>query len=174
MLTSKSAVGPLLCSFIFVACLCSSMPAHAQATGNEYTSTAATGVFGETGSNTGTGTTQFRTGSAPTLAGATSGTIGPQGTNATYVSGLNTAGTVRVNNLANMEALLNIMSNGTEVLGIAWGGPTLIMAFMELSAGGQAAPKKIIGGLSGIVGALAAPGWDNWLVACARDANLFN
>ena len=42
----------------------------------------------------------------------------------TYVKGVNTAGTVRVNNLANLEALLNIMANGIEVLGICWGGPS--------------------------------------------------
>ncbi|MFN8551202.1 MAG: hypothetical protein U0103_06920 [Candidatus Obscuribacterales bacterium] len=56
--------------------------------------------------------------------------IGPQGTDATFVTGVNTAGTVRVNNLANLEALLNIIANGMEILGIAWGGPTMIMGFM--------------------------------------------
>jgi Mg-chelatase subunit ChlD len=53
---------------------------------------------------------------APTLQGATNGSIGPQGADATYVSGVNTAGTVRAdNNLDSImlkgasEALSNIM-----------------------------------------------------------------
>jgi hypothetical protein len=87
---------------------------------------------------------------------------------------LNTAGTVRVNNLANLEALLNIMSNGFEVLGIAWGGPTIILGFMSLGCGAQDGPKRVMGGISGVVGGLATPGVINWLVACGRDANLFN
>ncbi len=74
---------------------------------------------GQTGSQSQTG----GTGVAPALQGATNGTIGPQGADATYVTGLNTAGTVRVNNLANLEALLNIIANGMEILGIAWADP---------------------------------------------------
>jgi hypothetical protein len=108
------------------------------------------------------------------LQGATNGTIGPQGADATYVTGLNTAGTVRVNNLANLEALLNIMANGMEILGIAWGGPAMIMGFMCMSAGTQDAAKKVLSGAAGVTGGLATPGVINWLVASARDANLFN
>ena len=55
-------------------------------------------------------------GMAPTLQGATNGTIGPGGADATYISGVNTAGTVRAdNNLDSImlkgasEALNNIM-----------------------------------------------------------------
>src|ERR1700722_3257658 len=55
---------------------------------------------------------------APSLQGATNGTIGPQGNDATFVTGVNTAGTVRVNNLANLEAFLNIASNLAELGGI--------------------------------------------------------
>src|SRR5690349_17492358 len=55
--------------------------------------------------NTGTQTLQFLDSMAPKLQGATHGTIGPQGADATYITGVNTAGTVRVNNLANLEAL---------------------------------------------------------------------
>lgn len=52
----------------------------------------------------------FGTGSAPILQGATNGTIGPQGQDAFAVQGINTAGTVRVNNLANLEVLFNILA----------------------------------------------------------------
>jgi hypothetical protein len=111
---------------------------------------------------------------SPTLQGATNGTIGPQGSDATYITGVNTAGTVRVNNLANLEALLNIIANGMEILGIAWGGPTMIMGFMHMAAGTQQAMKKVLFGAAGVTGGLATPGCINWLVASARDANLFS
>ena len=92
---------------------------------------------------TGSQTQQYTDGQAPMLQGATNGTIGPQGGDATAVMGVNTAGTVRVNNLANLEALLNIIANGMEILGIAWGGPTMIMGFMHMAAGTQDAMKKV-------------------------------
>lgn len=111
---------------------------------------------------------------APSLQGATNGTIGPQGTDATVITGVNTAGTVRVNNLANLEALLNIIANGMEILGIAWGGPTMIMGFMHMAAGTQDAMKRVLWGAAGVTGGLATPGCINWLVASARDANLFS
>ena len=80
------------------------------------------GVNTKTNVNTGTQTQQGGQGAAPMLQGATNGTIAPQGADATVIQGVNTAGTVRVNNLANLEALLNIIANGMEILGIAWGG----------------------------------------------------
>lgn len=43
------------------------------------------------------------------LQGATNGMIGPQGSDATFVTGVNTAGTVRVNNLARLEAILSLI-----------------------------------------------------------------
>lgn len=47
---------------------------------------------------------------APTLMGATNGTIGPQGADATVLQGVNTAGTVRVNSLANLDALVDLVA----------------------------------------------------------------
>jgi len=124
--------------------------------------------------NTGAQTQQITDGAAPILQGATNGTIGPQGGDATSIMGVNTAGTVRVNNLANLEALLNIIANGMEILGIAWGGPTMIMGFMHMAAGSHDAMKKVLFGAAGVTGGLATPGCINWLVASARDANLFS
>ncbi len=123
---------------------------------------------------TGTQTQQGGNATAPKLQGATNGTIAPQGQDATVIQGVNTAGTVRVNNLANLEALLNIIANGMEILGIAWGGPTMIMGFMHMAAGSQDAMKKVLFGAAGVTGGLATPGCINWLVASARDAALFN
>jgi hypothetical protein len=155
-----------------------SAPANAQAVGDEFASGGTTGALAgandRAGMNTGAQTTQLQQATAPALQGATNGTIGPQGADATYVTGLNTAGTVRVNNLANLEALLNIIANGMEILGIAWGGPTMIMGFMHMAAGTQDAMKRVLFGAAGVTGGLATPGCINWLVASARDANLFN
>jgi hypothetical protein len=155
-----------------------SLPANAQnvAQGSDAFSAGATGSYGKddqnrTGSQAAMGAT---TGNAPSLQGATNGTIGPQGQDATFVTGVNTAGTVRVNNLANLEALLNIIANGMEILGIAWGGPTMIMGFMHMAAGTQDAMKRVLFGAAGVTGGLATPGCINWLVASARDANLFS
>ncbi len=111
---------------------------------------------------------------APTLQGATNGSIGPQGSDATVITGVNTAGTVRVNNLANLEALLNIIANGMEILGVVWGGATMIMGFMRLGSGADGAMTRIMLGAIGVAGGMCTPGIINWLVASARDANLFS
>jgi hypothetical protein len=162
-------VGAALISCSFAA------PAHAQAIGDEFSSGGTTGNYSnDNGFRTGSQTTQYQLATAPALQGATNGTIGPQGADATYVTGINTAGTVRVNNLANLEALLNIIANGMEILGIAWGGPTMIMGFMYMAAGTQGAMKRVLCGCAGVTGGLATPGCINWLVASCRDANLFS
>ena len=149
-----------------------STPAFSQ---DAFDSMAATGNQTQnTGNFTGSQTMQGGMASAPQLQGATNGTIGPQGADATVIQGVNTAGTVRVNNLANLEALLNIIANGMEILGIAWGGPTMIMGFMHMAAGTQDAMKRVLWGAAGVTGGLATPGCINWLVASARDANLFS
>jgi hypothetical protein len=156
-----------------------SLPANAQnaASGSDAFSSGSAGLINQDTNNKNTGAqsgTQAGIAQAPSLQGATNGTIGPQGQDATFVTGVNTAGTVRVNNLANLEALLNIIANGMEILGIAWGGPTMIMGFMHMAAGTQDAMKRVLFGAAGVTGGLATPGCINWLVASARDANLFS
>jgi hypothetical protein len=147
-------------------------PALAQ---DAFDSSGATGSqTNNSGHYTGAQTQQGGNAAAPMLQGATNGTVGPQGADATVIQGVNTAGTVRVNNLANLEALLNIIANGMEILGIAWGGPTMIMGFMHMAAGTQDAMKRVLWGAAGVTGGLATPGCINWLVASARDANLFS
>ncbi|MBY0547672.1 MAG: hypothetical protein K2W95_10285 [Candidatus Obscuribacterales bacterium] len=159
-------------SLAVAALLVLASPAMAQ---NALNSKAATGdQTNNTNNFTGAQAMQGGTTESPRLQGATNGTVGPQGGDATVIQGVNTAGTVRVNNLANLEALCNIIANGMEILGIAWGGPTIIMGFMHMSAGTQDAMKRIIWGMSGVTGGMATPGCINWLVASARDANLFS
>jgi hypothetical protein len=171
----RSLTNALTRSALVAATLVScAVPAFAQMP-DAFDSGAAPGNYSNnTGNYTGSQTMQGGYGSAPMLQGAQNATIGPQGTDATVIMGVNTAGTVRVNNLANLEALLNIIANGMEILGIAWGGPTMIMGFMHMAAGTQDAMKRVLWGCAGVTGGLATPGCINWLVASARDANLFS
>jgi hypothetical protein len=59
-----------------------------------------------------------------------------------------------------------------ELLSIAWGGPTMIMGFED----NWRTPDdhRVFFGAAGVSGGLATPGVINWLVASARDANLFS
>ncbi len=142
---------------------------------NATNSTGATGAQNSTSRNfTGAQSMHATTNTEVVLQGGTNGTIGPQGPNATVIPGISTAGTVRVNNLANLEALTNIIANGMIILGIAWGGPSIIMGFYHMAAGTQDALKRVIWGMCGVTGGMATPGAINWLVASGRDAGLFS
>ena len=124
-----------------------------------------------------TGAQTINSGNAPMLQGAVNGAIGPQGADATVIQGINTAGTVRVNNLANLEALLNIFANGGEIIGLALGIANVVLGLMgkgmempfKLQKGG-----RIVFGVALLLFGLALPGCINWMVASARDANLFD
>ena len=106
---------------------------------------------------------------APTIQAATSGTVGPQGADATYITGVNTAGTVRVNNLANLEALLNIVANLAEIVAVAFGGFTIIDSLRK-----NRNVKRLVYGVAIILLGLSAPAVVNWLTCSARDSNLFS
>ncbi len=133
--------------------------------------------------------------SAPELAGATNATvsaetssfnsdrsaIGPLSSDPTFVAGVNTSGTVRVNNLANLESLLNIIANLSEMAGILLGLSLIVQTFLFREAAtrwfglkGVSAPWMVAIGMIMIVAGLAVPGMINWFVASARDANLFS
>jgi hypothetical protein len=84
-------------------------------------------------------------------------------------------GGVRVNNLANIEALLNIIANGLEIMGIANVGNFFagaVVLFVKR--------KPLFGGIMlamcpvSVTFGLATPGLINWLVASAHDANWFS
>lgn len=113
---------------------------------------------------------------APSLQGATSGTV-LNNDNTVIISGVNTAGTVRVNNLANLEALLNIGSNLTEIFGLALGTVNVVFGFMNRAVvfPFRMSPRlRIAFGIAIGVAAVTVPGCMNWLVSSARDANLFS
>ena len=113
--------------------------------------------------------------SAPTLQGATNASLGAQGSDATVIMGINTAATCRVNNLANLEALCNLVANSGEILGIGLGAFNMLFGALGKTGMFGMSPKKriVVGALIMIIG-LAMPGAVNWLIASARDANLFD
>ncbi len=123
--------------------------------------------------NTGSQTQQYNSGQAPQLQGATNGTVGPQGQDATVIYGVNSAGTVRVNNMANIEAVLNIFANALEILGLCWGVPNIILGVMRFGMMRDAAVRIGVG-IGSVTFGLATPGIVNWLCSAARDANLFS
>ncbi len=115
-------------------------------------------------------------GSAPLLQGATSGTATPEAT----IIGVNTSGTVRVNNLANLEALLNIFANCTELFGLASGSVLLLLAlvsgdgFIPGTTISVSRKQRVVLGAFLILAGLATPGFLNNLIASARDSNVFS
>ncbi|MBX9669202.1 MAG: hypothetical protein K2X93_16375 [Candidatus Obscuribacterales bacterium] len=120
---------------------------------------------------TGSQTQQFAAGSAPALQGATNGTIGPQGADATSIMGVNSAGTVRVNNLANAEWLVNQMG-----LCLTWFFLGVAAIFLGKSFTGNALSKSknTIAGASALMIALTVTCTLSWLISSLRDANFFS
>lgn len=112
---------------------------------------------------------------APALQGAVNGTIGYQGADTTVIRGVNTAGTVRVNNMANLEALLNIIANSLEILGLGYGVGTLLhVAFIKIGSSRPVSSTRVAWAVSAILIGLMLPAMINWLIDSARDANLFS
>lgn len=117
---------------------------------------------------------------APILQGTTNGTIGPQ--EADLYCGVDTAGTVRVNNLANLEAMLNVFSNIVKVMGMLWGFVCIVSCFDKFKVEkfdkilfGQASiTTRAVWGVLAIWGSVSIPGMVNFLISSARDANLFS
>ncbi len=114
------------------------------------------------------------------LQGATNGTVGPAGNDVQYITGVNTAGTVRVNNMANLEAMLNVLAMACQALGIVSGIVYATSAIFAIANGktrerGEMTHQaRLACGLLCIAGGLATPATINWFIASARDANLFS
>jgi len=107
----------------------------------------------------------------PSLQGATNGTIGPQGADATMVIGVNTSGTVRVNNLANLEALLTLIANAFQIGALICGAILLVNGLFKAMPYYRAANRLLVGSSLVIIGFLS-PGVISYVIASIRDANL--
>lgn len=119
-------------------------------------------------------------GGVPNMQGATNGSIGPQGVDATSVMGINTAGTVRVNNLAVLESWLNLITFASEAVSLACGGFIAVLALMKTNVllpfitTNMGRDRRVILGMCLITIGFALPGFVNGLLSSARDCNLFN
>lgn len=116
----------------------------------------------------------------PILQGATNGTIGGQTGDATSIMGVNTAGTVRVNNLAVLESWLNMITFTSEALSLACGGFIAVLALMKTNVllpfinTSMRPERRVILGMCLIAIGFALPGFVNGLFSSARDCNLFS
>jgi hypothetical protein len=110
---------------------------------------------------------------ATTLQGAASGLVQPDGVETTIVQGISTAGTVRVNNLANLESALNLFANAGQILALLFGAYRILRALCAGAQGGVRKLEVVTGALIICLG-LLLPGTVNWFVTSARDAALFN
>jgi len=91
---------------------------------------------------------------------------------AVVISGVNTAGTVRVNCLASLDALINICANGVEIAGIAIGCAMLFRTFRVMTLSERR--RETVLAILIMAGGLAIPSAVNWAVAAARNANLLS
>jgi hypothetical protein len=70
------------------------------------------------------------------------------------------------NNLANLEALLNILANGNEILGVAAGGPLLFMTWLPAACGLKGYWWKFLAcSIALVLVGLASPGIVNLAVS---------
>ena len=107
-------------------------------------------------------------GTPPHHLGATNGTIGSQAGQETVITGANTAGAVRVENLANLKSLLIILASGVEIFAITLGSVLVIRGLTRRKIG------RIVWGIGWIALGLATPGFVNLAFASARDAIIFS
>lgn len=86
----------------------------------------------------------------------------------------NTAAVVRTMNLYNLEALLNIVANFAELAGITCGVFLMITVCKLWIPNRKLAISRLKLAIIFVVTGLSSPGTFNYLVATARDANLFS
>lgn len=116
---------------------------------------------------------------APMLEGVTSGRISSlaesaeQTSDATVIAGVNTAGTVRVNNMANLEAALNLFACALQGVCALRGIIHLVRGFCMSTSKVETCRKLLLGATLLLV-AMAIPGVLNWLLAPDANANLFS
>lgn len=95
-----------------------------------------------------------------------------QPSNSAAIDGINTAGTVRVNMLSNLEALLSICGNGAQLTGIVWGACLLWACLRSLRKPGIG--RAFAFAMLPIILGVCTPASINWVIAAARDVNLFS
>lgn len=107
------------------------------------------------------------------LQGTCNGTIGAQGADAVILNGVNTAGTVRVNNLANVEAMANVIANTIEILGLGWGSITVIVTLMQGRSAFYTRRGRLIAAVIAMLIGVATPGVINLFIRSLQEGCLF-
>jgi hypothetical protein len=105
------------------------------------------------------------------LQGATSGTIGPQGSDATVITGVNTAGTVRVDNDAPLETALKLLFSALQGGGIISGAIFLFQGFFMQNTRLGASKKLVIGSFLLLLGIAAS---NLYPMLFVRDVDMFS
>lgn len=91
----------------------------------------------------------------------------------TVISGAaNMTGTVRVNNLAMLEAVINIGANGAEIVCFLWGAGLLVACFRNMKKPGLG--RSIAFAMIPIILGLCTPASINWAMNQVRDVDLFS
>ncbi len=89
------------------------------------------------------------------------------------IAGVSTGGTVRVNNLANVEAILNIFANAVEVIFTAWGFVMIVWSVRNFKSSSRSRVRFVLGLL------FLGGGWGliaviNWLIASCSNGGGFS
>lgn len=97
-----------------------------------------------------------------------------EGQDATAIMGVNTASTVRVNNLANLEAVLNILANGLEIWGLFIHAPSLLLGAIVAFVRHHyfLGVFLLISVPASVTLGLASPALINWIAVSSRDAGM--
>lgn len=93
--------------------------------------------------------------------------------NVTYIRGLSPASYVNAQKWAQMESTLTLIASAMQIIGIAWGGPMIVMSIIWWRASSREAKRTLWFGLAGVAGGLAATPCINWLIENSRDCNTF-
>lgn len=76
----------------------------------------------------------------------------------------------------NLAAMLEVMSftgNALGILGLTWGGPTMLMGLKNIASGRPGAMKKVVSGAAGVVGGLVIIAYTICIVNSGMTADLF-
>ena len=70
---------------------------------------------------------------------------------------------------ADLESFLNFLGCTLEILGISWGGSTLVLSFYEMTASSSESLRLSFLGVATLTGGLLSPGCMTWLLTTVRN-----
>lgn len=108
---------------------------------------------------------------APALQGATNGTIAPQGGDAANIVGLNTAGSQRLRNSANIESTTGAIAGSFQLIAVILGLWLIACGFVH-KANPASIRSKLLCGSMLLTAGIALPKAAMWFVGLAMSANL--